>query len=181
MTLSVKSLTAVAAVTLGGAAFVPAGSADAQVFYGRPIYQGGYVRYAPGAPAFGPRAGFYGGPRYGWGGGYRPGFWGARSGWGGYRPGFWGPRYGWGGGFRSGYWGPRYGWGGGYYRGYDNGGAVAAGLIGGLALGAVINAATRPAYYAPPVYRAYNNCFFERRRVVTRNGNAVIRRVRTCY
>jgi hypothetical protein len=97
MTLSIKSLMAVAAMTLGGAALVPSGSAEAQVFYGRPVYQGGYVRYLPGAPAFGPRvgyrpavAGFYGGPRYGWGGGYRPG-------------GYYGARYGWGGGYRSGY------------------------------------------------------------------------------
>lgn len=50
------------------------------------------------------------------------------------------------------YWGRGYGYRGGYYRG-GNGGAVAAGVIGGLALGAVIaGAAAAPpaAYYAPP-------------------------------
>jgi hypothetical protein len=57
---------------------------------------------------------------------------------------------------------------------------VVAGLIGGLALGAIASAAARPAY-RPATYRSYDNCFFERRRVVTRSGNAVIRRVRTCY
>src|SRR5690606_18108779 len=97
---------------------------------------------------------------------------------GAYRPVGWGPRYGWG--YRPAYWGPRWRYGGyypGYWRGYrSDGGAIAAGLIGGLALGAIINAATQPAYYP-----AYNNCFFERRRIVTRNGNVVVRRVRTCY
>jgi hypothetical protein len=111
----------------------------------------------------------------------------------GYFGGYYGPRYGWGHG--GGYWGPRYGWGYrtaswgrpyygyypyGYYRSYDNGGAVVAGLIGGLALGAIANAATRPAYYRT-AYPAYNNCFFERRRIVTRSGVVVVRRVRSCY
>src|SRR5918997_3319488 len=105
---------------------------------------GGTVVLQP-APAFGVRPvarGFYG-PRYG--GGWRGGYYSPRYG-GGWRGGYYGPRYG--GGWRGGYYGPRYGWGYpyryGYYRGYDGGGAVAAGLIGGLALGAIASAAANP-------------------------------------
>lgn len=54
---------------------------------------------------------------------------------------------------RGGYYrGRGYGYRGGYYRRGGNGGAVAAGVLGGLALGAVIagaNAAPPPVAYAP--------------------------------
>ena len=50
---------------------------------------------------------------------------------------------------------PLYSWGGpaayGYYPGYYDGGAVAAGVVGGLAL----NALARPYYYPRRVYRPY--------------------------
>jgi hypothetical protein len=179
MRMSLKALMIAAVALCGGAAVEPT-PAEAQVYYGVPVRDGGYLRYQAGPPAYGyrpdavyRRGGASYGPRYG----YRPA--GA----------YYGPGYGWGGGYRGANWGPRYGgyyrYGGypyGYYgRSYDNGGgAVAAGLIGGLALGAIANAATRPSYRRA-YYPAYNNCFFERRRIVTRNGNAVFRRVRTCY
>ena len=82
----------------------------------------------------------------------------------------------WGGG-----WGRGYGYGYGY-RPYYGGGAVAAGLVGGLALGAL---AARPAYgygygaYAPVEYGG--ECFIERRRTVDPWGRVIVRRVRTCY
>ncbi|WP_246776693.1 hypothetical protein [Microvirga sp. VF16] len=90
-----------------------------------------------------------------------------------------GARYGYYG--RRGYYGGRYGYGYpyGYYRRPNYGGAVAAGVIGGLALGAIASAAANPyygpAYYAPP------RCAFERRRVVNPYGRVVVRRIRTCY
>jgi len=179
MSWSVKTLT-VTALVFGGTVAMQSAPASAQVYRGVPVYQGGYLRYMPGPridgvprvgrPGFAYRGGYVG-PRYGWGGGYRPAYYG--------------PRYG--RGYRTGYWGPRYGYYGGYYpygyyrRSYDGGGAVVAGLIGGLALGAIINAATQPAYYRSAYYPAYNNCFYERRRIVTRTGNVIVRRVRTCY
>ena len=112
-------------------------------------------------------------------------YWGHhyRSGW-GYRPygyaprAYYGPRFY--GGYRSAYYGPR------GYHGYpyryhrrSNGGAVVAGLIGGLALGAIVSAAANP-YYAPAYY-APPRCFFERRRIVNPYGRVVVQRVRTCY
>ncbi len=66
---------------------------------------------------------------------------------------------------------------GGYYD--DNGGAVAAALFGAIALG-TIAAASRQAAYRPVVASGHH-CFYERRRVATRHGTAVIRRVRSCY
>ena len=77
-------------------------------------------------------------------------------------------------------WGPRYG---GYHYGYRHrpyyggGGAVAAGLIGGLAIGAL---AARPAYgYAPVGYGG--ECFVERRRTIDPWGRVVVSKIRTCY
>jgi hypothetical protein len=186
--LSLKTLTA-AALALGGTVVLQPAPASAQVttaprvFYrGVPVGGVGVAR-----PAFGVRPvarGFYG---PGYGGGWRGGYYGPRYG-GGWRGGYYGPRYG--GGWRGGYYGPRYGWGYpyryGYYRGYDGGGAVAAGLIGGLALGAIASAAANPYYYPSPYYRpAYyepsRTCFTERRRIVNRYGRVVVRRVQTCY
>jgi hypothetical protein len=95
-----------------------------------------------------------------------------------------------------------YGYGYGYrhraYRPhYGGGGAVAAGLIGGLALGAL---AARPAYgyapvgyyggyapvgyyggYAPVGYGYGGECFVERRRSIDPWGRMVVRKIRTCY
>jgi hypothetical protein len=66
----------------------------------------------------------------------------------------------------------------------NNGGAVAAGVIGGLALGAL---AARPAYsypayptyYGSPVYDA-PSCYTVRRRFVDDWGRVVIRREEVC-
>jgi hypothetical protein len=202
-TFSLKALAVLAcALTAVPAITIPT-PAEAQVYRGRAFHSGpGWG----GRQGFGPRPGFavrqgFAGPRFGGGrrfvGGsgfaarpiYRPVYGGYRGGF-GYRPfrpayarpyyrpvyaGSYGyPYYG---GYRSyGYGYPYYG--GGYYRSYDNSGAVVAGLIGGLALGAIAaNAAARPAYRTA----RFDNCFFERRRVVTRSGNAIVRRVRTCY
>lgn len=105
--------------------------------------------------------GYYGGYPYG---GY----------YGGYRPAYYGGYYG---GYRRAYYG-----GYPYYR-YrrNNGGAIAAGVIGGLALGALAATAAQP-YYASPYYArpVYAQCWLERRRAVNRWGNVVVRRVRVC-
>jgi hypothetical protein len=127
-------------------------------------YRGGYrVAYRPGrgyyAPAY--RAGYYPYARPV----YRAGYYRYA------RPAF---GYGYGYGYPYYY--------GGYYPRpyYDNGGAVVAGLIGGLALGAIAGAAARQTY-RPATYGPAGRCFYERRRIVTRNGNVVMRRVRSCY
>jgi hypothetical protein len=126
--------------------------------------------------------------------GYRPyagpsGIYGS----GGYYPG-----YGYGG-YDRGY---GYGYGYPYYRHRrSNGGAVAAGLIGGLALGTIAAQAARPAYgyrrayYGRPAYyyprnrsyrrarvyrQAYAGCWIRRQRIVNRFGAVVVRRVRVC-
>ena len=149
-------LTGIAALAFGGAlATIPA-PAEAQVYYRG--WGGGYPAYGYGHP-WG-----YGRP-WGYGYGYRPAY--------GYAP-----------AYRYGYYGrPYYGYGYGYpyYRRRHNyGGAVAAGLVGGLALGALAAQAARPAYVYP-VRTRYRDCSIERRRVVTRGGRVVVRRVRTCY
>jgi hypothetical protein len=128
-----------------------------------------------------------------WGHGYRPigAAYGPRYAarpWVGYRRAYYGPRYG---GYPYRY----------YHRGYG-GGAVAAGLIGGLALGAAASAAANPYYYGGyygPAYYGYgpatypyggyrtsyyqpaSTCVVERRRIVNRYGRVVVQRVRTCY
>jgi len=93
------------------------------------------------------------------------GHWG--GGWGGHRPAVWG------GGWR---YRPAY-WGGYRYRPYYGGGAVAAGLVGGLALGALATAPYygygypyRRAYYAPVAYGG--DCWVERRVRINRFANA---------
>ena len=112
----------------------------------------------------------YWGPHYRGGWGYRPYAYAPRA--------YYGPRYY--GGYRSVYYGPRryYGYPYRYYR-RSNGGALAAGLIGGLALGAIASAAANP-YYAPAYY-APPRCFFEHRRIVTPYGRVIVRRIQTCY
>jgi hypothetical protein len=107
----------------------------------------------------------YGYSNVGYGGGYYGGHYG------GYRPvRYYGDRYA----YRP----ARYY--GGYPYGYrrSNGGAVAAGLIGGLALGALAATAARPAYYYPTTYAA--PCYIERRRVYDRYGRIVVQRVQVC-
>jgi hypothetical protein len=173
-------LTAAPAITIPTAAL-------ARDFYGRPGWGGrGFGARPIYRPAFGGYRPAFRGYRPAFGGAYRPwrGAYAPVYGGGGYypyarpiyrpayypysRPAYWGG-YGYGYGY------PRYG---GYYRSDDGGGALAAGLIGGLALGAIANAAARPATYRQV---SQGNCFYERRRVVLRNGHAVMRRVRSCY
>ena len=66
-------------------------------------------------------------------------------------------------------------------RGYGWGpGAVAAGVVGGLALGAL---AARPYYYGPPGYYAYGDgpdCYITRRRVWVEGYGWTLRRVTVC-
>jgi hypothetical protein len=64
-------------------------------------------------------------------------------------------------------------------------GAVAAGVIGGLAAGAIIGSQVQrnyePEYGYEPRYRArYRDCHVERQEVIDSNGYARIRRVRVC-
>jgi hypothetical protein len=78
----------------------------------------------------------------------------------------------------------QWGWRGGYGWG---GPAVAAGVLGGLAVGGAL--AARPYYYGAPYgyYGAYGpagyggECVIERRRTVDPWGRVIVRRVRTCY
>ncbi len=95
-------------------------------------------------------------------------------------------------GVSRGYYGPRYGYRG--YRGYrNNGGAVAAGLIGGLALGAIaansynynygyapVSYDYAPSYGYAPVSYGYGGCTIERRVRINRFGERVIRDVEVC-
>jgi hypothetical protein len=122
-----------------------------------------------------------------------------RRGWGGHGGGWAGHGGGWGGHYGRGY--P-----GGYYRrGGNAGGAIAAGIIGGLALGALAASAAPaygygPGYYAPPpryygrrvYYRpayagwsgyddGWGQCRIVRRRVVDNWGYVRVRPVRICY
>ncbi|MPR13002.1 hypothetical protein [Microvirga tunisiensis] len=120
--------------------------------------------------------------------GIRPGFGGFPGGAAGIRPGF---------GYRpAAIYRPgigRYGVYSPYYRNYYGrrypyyGGAVAAGVIGGLALGAL----SSPYYYGYPYGYDYpyygvsasyaDECYWERRRVVGPRGRIIIRRVQVCY
>jgi hypothetical protein len=108
-------------------------------------------------------------------GGYYPGYYGA-----GYGAPYGYPGYG---SYDSGYYGgygyaPAYYGGYGYYPGYyyrrrrhDSGAALAAGLIGGMALGAIL---------ASSAARAAPRCYVAPRRVMNASGNTYIRRVRVC-
>jgi hypothetical protein len=66
------------------------------------------------------------------------------------------------------------------------GGAIAAGVVGGLAAGAIIGSAASRNYYAGPAYvepsyaPVYGACHIEREQVVDAYGYARIRRVRVC-
>jgi hypothetical protein len=68
-----------------------------------------------------------------------------------------------------------------------NGGAIAAGVVGGLAVGAIIGSqANRGSYYGPGYYGeqayqpVYSNCRTERERYVGRDGYEHVRRIRVC-
>ena len=88
-----------------------------------------------------------------------------------YGPGYYGQRYA----YR-----PQYGYG---YRRHNNGGAVAAGVIGGLALGALASSAyaapAYPSYYGDGAYAA-PSCYTVRRRFVDDWGRVIIRREEIC-
>lgn len=162
MRASLKILVS-AAFLFGSAAFLQPSDASAQP---HPRFRPAYGAPYAARPAIRP-----------WRGGYRPAYYGRRyyGGYRGYRPAYYGYR--------------RYGYPYGYYRrGYYGGGAVAAGLIGGLALGTIASAAANPyyygypyGYYRPAYYPSGGNCYLERRRIVNRYGRVVIRRVETCY
>ena len=100
----------------------------------------------------------------------------AEAGWRGHRVHYWH------GGYRP-YWGHRY-----YHRGWGGGGAVAAGLIGGLALGAIAansyypygGYGYYPAAYQPVYYGGYGGCWTERRVRFTPWGERIVRRVQVC-
>ena len=72
-----------------------------------------------------------------------------------------------------------------WYRG-GWGGPAAAGIIGGLAAGAIIGSATHPYYGYPPAYAygpepAYDDCYLARRPMYDNFGYFVgYRRVRVC-
>lgn len=94
-------------------------------------------------------------------------------------------------GWRYGHVGHPYGFGGRHWgwRRHNNGGAVAAGLISGLAIGALAASAAHPAYgygYSyghSSYYPAYDygpGCYTVRRRYVDAWGGVMIRRVRVC-
>jgi len=67
-----------------------------------------------------------------------------------------------------------------------NGGAIAAGVVGGLAVGAIIGSqANRNNYYGPGYYDSgyqpvYRDCHTERQQVEDGYGNIRMQRVRVC-
>ncbi|MGI8525861.1 MAG: hypothetical protein ACR2K5_06700 [Pseudolabrys sp.] len=68
-----------------------------------------------------------------------------------------------------------------------NGGAVAAGVVGGLAAGAIIGSQLNqrpyyggPAYYQAPYEPVYRSCHIERQEVVDQWGRVRFRRIRVC-
>jgi hypothetical protein len=97
---------------------------------------------------------------------------------GGYYPGYYGARYGGPYGYGGYGYAPAYYGGYGYYPGYyyrkrrsNSGAALAAGLIGGMALGAIL---------ASSAARAAPRCYVAPRRGVSPSGYAYTRRVRVC-
>jgi hypothetical protein len=67
-----------------------------------------------------------------------------------------------------------------------HGGAVAAGVIGGLAVGAIVGSQVNrgpyggPGYYEPGYQPVYGACHVERQQVVDQYGNYRMQRVRVC-
>jgi hypothetical protein len=66
------------------------------------------------------------------------------------------------------------------------GGAIAAGIIGGVAAGAIIGSQANRGYYGGPGYYdsgyqpVYSNCHTERQAIEDRYGNVHMRRIRVC-
>jgi hypothetical protein len=69
-----------------------------------------------------------------------------------------------------------------------NGGAIAAGVVGGLAVGAIVGSQANRNYYGGPAYvdqpayvvEGYGSCHIERQEVSDGYGNIRLRRVRVC-
>jgi hypothetical protein len=69
-----------------------------------------------------------------------------------------------------------------------NGGAIAAGVVGGLAVGAIIGSQANrggyygggPGYYEQGYAPVYSNCRTEREQVVDQYGRYHTRRIRVC-
>ena len=68
-----------------------------------------------------------------------------------------------------------------------NGGAIAAGVVGGLAVGAIVGSQANRGYYGggPGYYEqgyapVYSNCRTEREQVVDQYGRYHTRRIRVC-
>ena len=65
-------------------------------------------------------------------------------------------------------------------------GALAAGIIGGLAAGAIIGSQANggyyggPGYYQAPYQPVYSNCRYEREQVEDSYGRIRMRRIRVC-
>jgi hypothetical protein len=119
---------------------------------------GWYGRHGSFAPA---HQVYYGGDRRAYFGGY------------GYHPRYYGGygyhrRYNGGYGYAPAYYGDYYP--GYYYRRSNSGAAFAAGLIGGVALGAILASSAQ----------ASPRCYLAPRRVVSATGVTYIRRVRVC-
>jgi hypothetical protein len=68
----------------------------------------------------------------------------------------------------------------------NNGGAVAAGVVGGLAVGAIIGSQANRNYYNGPAYYesgyqpVYQNCRTERQQGEDRYGRLHVQRIRVC-
>jgi hypothetical protein len=68
----------------------------------------------------------------------------------------------------------------------NNGGAVAAGVVGGLAVGAIVGSQANRNYYSGPAYYesgyqpVYQNCRTERQRFEDQYGRLRVQRVRVC-
>jgi hypothetical protein len=131
-------------------------------------WRNGMVAGPYGVGWYGP-GGYFAPSQHAHYGGYYPGYYGA-----GYGGPYGYPRYSYGyGGYDPGYYGS-YGYYPGYYyrkRRSDSGAALAAGLIGGMALGAIL---------ASSAARAAPRCYLAPRRVMSAPGNTYIRRVRVC-
>ena len=68
---------------------------------------------------------------------------------------------------------------------FARGGALAAGIIGGVAVGAIIGSQANGGYYGPGYYESgyqpvYSNCRIERQQVEDGYGRIRIQRVRVC-
>jgi hypothetical protein len=68
----------------------------------------------------------------------------------------------------------------------NNGGAIAAGVVGGLAVGAIVGSQANRNYYGGPGYYesgyqpVYQNCRTERQQFQDRYGRLRVQRIRVC-